>query len=350
MQNSTPSDQEWKELYEAAIEFRKINCWNWMDDSELFGVQDPVSGEIAYCCVMGSLGEVFGLNGYLGLEGLEGYLRLQSSGKRLIDQVDAFLCQKSISVTFENKSDLQKKDKDVIKRLGLSFKGEKAWPLFRSYKPGYFPWFLNKEEVVFLNIILRQAKEVALNFKESWHLINPPFRDCLLVRTPEGKGGNLIWRDKWVKFPSPRRLELMSLPLDEIRLMKIKKTYPKKPGIWEIDLFYAYMPVKEGEERPYYPTMFLYVDHNTGLIINADVSSPKDYQLNFQNSFLNLIEEIKLLPQELMVKREEVYLLLEPIASYLGIPLVMVKSLLALEEVKKAMFESFTARKNFKAR
>ena len=62
MNHSNPSDHEWKELYKAAIEFKDTNCWNWMDDTNLFGVRNPADGEIGYCCVLGALSEVFGLN------------------------------------------------------------------------------------------------------------------------------------------------------------------------------------------------------------------------------------------------------------------------------------------------
>lgn len=342
---SSLSDQEWRELYDSAIEFKEINCWDWMDDSHLFGVQNPVDGEIAYCCVLGALGEVYGLNGYLGLEGLDSYFRLSSSGERIVDQVEAFLYQKSITVTFENRNRLEREDREVIKRLGLNFRGENKWPLFRSYRPGYFPWFLTDEEAKFLKIILRQAKEVALNFRETGHLLNPPSRDCCLVRIPEEKDGNIIWRDKWQKIPPPPKLQLKTIPLDETRLIKIKKTYLKKKGIWEVDFFYTYPPIKEGEEKPYLPIIFLYVDNKSGLIIKGDLSSHSDYQSKFQKSFLDLIEDKKLLPQELRVKREEVFRLLEPITSCLEIPLVKVRSLIALEKAQMALYKTFGFRK-----
>ena len=49
-----------------------------MSDSHVFGVQNPDDGENGYCCVLGSLGEVYGLVVYLGSVGLEQHQRMQS--------------------------------------------------------------------------------------------------------------------------------------------------------------------------------------------------------------------------------------------------------------------------------
>jgi hypothetical protein len=46
-----PSHQDLKALYSAAIEFKNAAPWDWMHDSDLFGVKDPVSGETGYCQV-----------------------------------------------------------------------------------------------------------------------------------------------------------------------------------------------------------------------------------------------------------------------------------------------------------
>ena len=77
----------WKELFAAAGGFREIEPWRWMSDSDVFGVQNPADKQIGYCCVLGELGEVFGLVVYLGSEGLEQYRKIQS-GKLRADSLE----------------------------------------------------------------------------------------------------------------------------------------------------------------------------------------------------------------------------------------------------------------------
>jgi hypothetical protein len=57
----------------------------------------------------------------------------------------------------------------------------------------------------------------------------------------------------------------------------------------------------------------------------------------FQNQMLSAIEEISLLPQEIWVKRDEVYQLFEPLASRLGLKMKRVKRLKELEHAQRSM-------------
>jgi len=130
-------------------------------------------------------------------------------------------------------------------------------------------------------------------------------------------------------------------PIDEVRLEGIKKTSSRQKVVWEIDFSCFPSPVGEGEERPYYPYAFLWVDRHSGLILNADVVKPAEYALAFPEQFLKHIEGVKYLPREILVRKEEVFQLLNPIASRLGIRLRLVQRLALLEEAWASMYEFF---------
>ena len=337
MSGGSPSIQGWRDLYGAAMEFKKIACWNWMWDSDVFGVQDPVSGEVGYCCIMGRAGEHFALAVFLGSEGLEGYLKIRSEETSLFP-MDVILLQKCLMASFEDRRFLQKRDLQVIKTLGLKFRGRKSWPLFRSYLPGYHPWYLNSEEAKYLTVALRQAINVSLRFKDNPELFTPLMENQYLVRVSEKEKVGLRWRDKWLK-PLPLKKEIPIEPVDADRVEYIERMNLLHRGIWEVDFFFFPEAVQDGEERPYHPYVILLVDHDSGLILNCHLAKPNEYVSDFPKQFLRSIEGIGTMPREILVKKEEVAKLLEPTASRLRIKLRNVKRLTALEEALDGMLD-----------
>ena len=339
MSDKSPSIQEWRDLYHAAMEFKKIECWNWMWDSDIFGVQNPENGEIGYCCVMGRLGEHFALAVYLGTEGLESYLKVQSEEVSPYS-IDVPLDQKCLMASFEDREFLQKEDFQVIRRLGLKFRGRNAWPLFRSHQPGYFPWYLASEEAKYLTIALQQTIEVALRFKDDPKMLIPPAKNRYLVRVPKKEKDGLRWRDEWLSPHPLKKKKTVAKPIDVNRLEKIKRTILQRRGVWEIDFFYLPQPVGKKGERPYYPYVVFYVEHDSHLVLNSYLGKPAKCISEFAEQFLRFMERVKLLPQRVLVKREEAFKLLKPVTSRLGIRLRNVKRLPALEKVKASIFDS----------
>jgi len=339
MKEKSPTTADWQALYQAAQEFKEIEAWTWMYDSDVFGVQDPVTGEIGYCCIMGNLGEMFALAVYLGSEGLESYMRVASGPS--VDPSEALetvLRQKCLMASFGAREELMKEDRQVLKRLGLKFRGRTAWPLFRSYRPAYHPWLLTADEARFLTLALQQARGVCLRFSDDPALFEPPQEDLWFVRVPEEADEGLIWTDAWLE---PALLEdeyLPDVPIDELRLARLKKEAQFMDAIWEMDFFLSPSAVQEERgERPYYPYMTMTVDHRSGFIFNTDLTSPETYLEEFPWRFLALAERLKKLPIELWVKREDAYDLLEPFTSRLGIELYLVDELEALEDARTAL-------------
>jgi len=343
MRESSPSINEWKLLYDAAFQFKEKKCWYWMWDSDLFGVQNPWTGEIGYCCVMGRAGEHFALATYSGTEGLDGYLRI-ANGEVPFDSFEVLEAQKCLMASFEDRKFVQKSDYEVMKKLGLKFHGSNAWPIFRNYEPGYHPWYITKNEAKYLTIALQQAINVALRFKDNPHLLTPPKNkeDRYFVRIPKPMNDTWIWEDSWIEpAPIQKKKPDYSHDINEHLLNEMKLIKSQNQGCWEFDSFYSPNGVQDGKERPYYPRMFLWGDHRSGLVFGFHLTKSDEKQTTFWKKFVKNIKDIHMKPKEIMVKSEENYLLLEPITSKLNISLRLVDELPMMEEAKYSMFQFF---------
>lgn len=336
MQDIQPSFQEWQSLYGAAIDYWKIQPWQWVNDTDLFGVKNPEDGEIGYCCVVGALGEFIGLVLYLGTKGLESYMKIQASES---PEGEVLSTGKCLTASFEDRKLLQKPDLEVIKNLGLRFRGQKSWPLFRSYEPGYYPWYINQRQARFLTHALRQATDVSLRIKQNRDLLSGSEKGRYLIRVAEANGSDLHWKDEWLA-PASLERAIYGVPApDEIRLQRIKKKELRRAGIWEIDFSLIPIPIQE-DHRPFFPLCLLIVEQSSGFVLTSHLESKDHHGPEFQNQMLNAIEEISLLPQEVWVKREEVSQLFEPLVSGLGLKMKQVKRLKELEHAQNSM-ESF---------
>ena len=355
----------WRELYDKAIAFREIACWKWMSESAVFGVQNSANGEIGYCCVLGELGEVFGLVVYLGTEGLDIHRKIQS-GKMQPSSAESVYGQKCLTAWFSNRGELDKTDLATAKKLGYNFKGRNLWPQFRSLRPGYYPWPLAESEVRYLTQCLDQARLVAIRLEEDPSWIDAPKKHHYLVRVPlggddamgsESAAGDLLstpgqqflfsqlgekkdrgWRSEW-RMPAPLvQAPLPFYPLDEVRLQRIKTACLAKGGIWEIDAFYTPSPI-DGDDRPYFPYTYLCVDHDSGMIFDTVLAETSKWPIAFPQALLAMIENDKVLPNALWLRNGALLELLKPLALRLGVDLVAAKKLPSLDQAKRGLLK-----------
>lgn len=343
-QTESPTLEESRKLYAAAIAFQKLACWDWMLDSHNFGVQNPESGEIGYCCVMGNLGEHYALAVYLGDEGLQG-LKQMRSGRVPDNPAEVLRLQKCLSASFEDREFIQAEDREVMRALGLKFRGRNAWPLFRSYRPGYQPWFLDAAETRFLTLALEQAMEVALRFRENRRLLSAGGRNTYLVRVPEPDGDGWKWHDETRK-PGVYRPEIPTPPpVNDILIQRVLNSTQPTDGVLEADYFTLPGAVQENKgTRPFYPYLCLFVDHESGFLFGQEIVPPSEIAESFGNSLLEILERIGMLPDTIQVCRPEALALLEPIAFRLNIRLKSVRRLPAMEEAEEALLDFLSFR------
>lgn len=336
-----PSLEEWRELYQAAVTFRDAAPWRWMWDSAVFGVQDPESGQIGYCCVMGRLGEHFALAVYPGSEGLATLWAMREFGPRAEqDPLAAMVIQECLMASFEDREMLDKPDLDVIKALGLKFRGRGAWPQFRGYRPGYFPWYLTPPEARFLTIGLRQALDVALRFRDNPALLpdaEPDPRGQYLVRVPEKQGKEWVWKDT-VQRPAPlRQAQASPPPLDEARLQSLR-ALPASRGALQMDYFFTEGTIQEKKgERPWYAQVVLTADANSGHILGTNLARPDAVPATLVKQLLEVIAGTQARPDRIEVVREEARLALSPAAQRLGLHVIRVRRLPMIDRIRREL-------------
>ncbi|NNJ11694.1 hypothetical protein EKD04_015265 [Chloroflexales bacterium ZM16-3] len=335
--SADPSEQEWRALYAAAGQLKALGPWAWMLDSDIFGVRDPETQQIGYCCVMGNLGEHFALAVYLGDEGLRGYTNIQS-GMYEDNPMEAMFVQHCLQVSFEDRELLSKEDRDQIKSLGLKYRGRNAWPFFRNYAPGYFPWQLTAAEVRFLTLAITQVCEVAARFADAPEILDPPTDGLLLVRELAGGAWSEIWHRPNLTPPPPQPAPRV----DELRLQRLRQANLRRTAAWESGRFMMPQPVQDQpDDRPYYPVSTLFVDAATGMVLSPSLSSPEGWREAYQSQLLDLIEQGHALPREIASTDVEMRDLLAPICMALGIKLKAARRTPMLDEALDGFLSYF---------
>lgn len=342
----TPSMEEWKRLYEAAIRFRELAPWNWMFEDQMFAVVNPEDGEAGYCSVMGASGEFLAMAVYPGDEGLLSYERMKRQSSHSADDgpsapadPDVYLDQKTLMASFEASEDVDKRDRQVFKELGLRFRGKQAWPVLRSYEPGCVPWFLTAKQCRLLTHALEQAMVVVQRVKG-----NPDLLDerpgCILTRTTGNDGDAAEWVDQWPAWPYlEEELDAESehpyVEVDEMRLKRIMRA-GKSSGAWEVDISYAPFSIFEGE-RPYFPRLMLCVHHGSGMILAAHPAEQSAEPSEFVEQFVRVMEQHKMYPEQIAVRRQSVAQLLLPTAHAIGADMLEVDFLPGVDTAREEM-------------
>ncbi|MFO7953108.1 MAG: SEC-C metal-binding domain-containing protein [Bacillota bacterium] len=337
-----PTGKEWEALFSAARNFKEAKCWEWMDDNDLFGVKDPESEEVAYCSIMGKLGEHFALGAYLGAEGLYSFLRMQDSANPE-EMREHYFGQKCLMASFEDREQLSERDRSIIKEIGLKFRGRKQWPLFRSLKPGYYPWYITAWECRFLTVCLEQALEVARLCFESKTILDrfEKDRELMLLRTLQDKGQETVWVNEY-HLPEVFSKEYSVYGIsDEVTLRRLLNSLEKGSATWEVDLFYSLMPVQEKkDDRPYFPIIFLVADLSTGLLIGYTMLMDLKAEANeITETLINSIQSSEKIPNRIVAEKEETRFFLDKICSQLDIKLELVDQLQMIPEARAELLK-----------
>ncbi len=341
---TNPSTAEWKKLYELATKLKALAPWEWMEELEFFGVQNPETDEIGFISIMGLLGEHLSMGVYLGQEGLYGYWNISDPATGLENNPLALFDVPQLQASFEDREQLEKQDREVIKKLGFKFRGSQNYPLFRSIKPGFMPYYITSDEARFLIYALEQTLETAPRIRDDESLLPDPDEDMYLVRVSEKQGGKLVWRDEIMRVPPPETANMsIEIPTEIINELK---NVPQKKGLaLEIDFSYAPTPVAEKGQRPYFPKMLMIAEARQGMILGFAMVKPEETILETNAQVpRHLIEnllKLEVRPEEIRVRSEMLYELLRTFTQQMNIKLRLTNDLPAVDMAKESMFSFF---------
>ena len=323
----SPSPDQWRELFEAASAFHTLAPWQWMSDGMLFGVQDPATGTTGYCCVLGALGSVLALNVYPGVEGLESYNAMYRAGLAG-NRADAPYTLRLLMASFEDRKDLDKRDLETIKALGLTFRGRQTWPQFRDYWPGLFPWYIDTAQARFLTHALHQAHAVALRVRNDPDMLLLNHHDLILVRVPHASPEGISWTDSWLPPDPPPRARTPISVLPSKRDLKGLKDKAIGTAVWELDYWHVATTIQEKPtERPYFPKMLMAVEAASELVMVSHLFRPDMPAAAVQSEFLRSIRRAPELPGEIRIKRDELLDIIGPVGLAAGMRVRKVNSL-----------------------
>ncbi|MBX7240193.1 MAG: hypothetical protein K1X92_00495 [Bacteroidia bacterium] len=301
------SKQSWQELFSLALQFKQLAPWNWMNDSDLFAVQIPDSGVKYYCSIMGAAGEVFAIAMYDGTEGLDMLTDLAEFG--VYDPFEMITSQKCLMVSFSNKEELIDEDLEVLKTVGLTFKGKNAYPTFHDYTPSYLPFPIHTEKQAdTIKTILAQALIVAQKQKEDNFYLIPPEdaeEEKFLVRVQNESGE---WTEQWLEPDDyTEEEEEEAVEISEIYLQSnLGKFARNVQKAWLMDAFVFPTPVQENpDERPYFPKIMMIVDAESGMIVAHEPFTATSFNKEFQKSFVKICKENNYVPGKILYGNPE---------------------------------------------
>ncbi len=335
------STEAWSSLYGAADAVHAMAPWQWMEETDIFGVRFPGRDEPAFVSVMGALGQHFGVAAYLGWAALHAFLEMENAPDEQMPERLLEISQ--LQVSWGERAMLDKPDHEIIRKLGLRF-AKNGWPLFRSSRPGFVPWYVEPDEVLLLTTILEQSLDVAGRFRVDKSVLHGHRGKRLLVRARAGDGD--AWEDRIEPLPPAPTLDI---PIEvEGKLLERLAKLPQGGAVVEADVFMVPAPIGERGARPFLPYSVMLVEAASGFILAAELVEPRPDVTSVWTAVPGKVVQGLLqsgaIPAELRVRSPIVLGMLAPIANAARIKLKMSPRLPALDTAREAMVRHLRGR------
>lgn len=325
--------EEWGALYDIAIKFKELKPWERLCDLDLITIQDPSKKEPTICSVMGKAGECYGIAAYDGIYAIHNFFVMVDSKDMPPNQLIRY--QNSIMCNYGSREELTAKERNIIKELGLKFRGKNNWIYFRTFEEGYVPYMPNKDEVINFTIILN-------------HLYNAieSLNNGMKVDFKNGK--TLIHsfddeNNKWIDSEEDLLVPKMKYPvpvLEDELLIKRLKSQRQDNSILELDIAYLNSTINDKTyDKPFIARMCILMDSNEGFVLSQNIISPDDSDVDilFENIINYIIQRGK--PKLIVVRDNYLVSILFDLCKRIGIEVVQSQQLRCIDEFVEGFYQ-----------
>lgn len=323
---------DYARLFDLMDEIKQLAPWTYMLETDTFVMENPnVPGQMLLVSVMGNRGEYLTIASYVGDTAIARFFRIQKQQHMEVEDL-AYTMQ--LHATFEDRNALTDRDRQIIKEVGRKYRGRQSWPQFRSYSPGFEPWYLTRAEAVLLTHVLAQTLNVARRFQTDPQLLKGLKLNHHLFRIPTVSAEGVVWQDVIRQYTPVERFSIDVRVSAE--LMANCATLPRRPNVVEIHFMLTPIRVGERGARARYVHLLIMVDAASGALLNM---SPIESEDSLDDMFgrvahqmLEAFSVVGWLPSEVRVPSDFVSALLTPPFSALGVSVVTTKDVPALAD------------------
>ncbi len=323
--------EQWHDLYDVSIRIKALKPWEYFWDMDIITILLPDREEPYYCSIMGKAGECFSIGTYAGFDAMNDFYEIVENTDIPPEQMLRY--QNNMMCYFGNRDELTKKEWKIIKDLGLKFRGKNNWIYFHSFKTGYVPYILDADQVVELTEVFQQLFMALRAYIEKGIKVDFEKGNTLLRRYDKEKQ---LWYCYESQLLLPPRKYLIPVLQDDLLMARLKKQKETREKI-EIDIVYLNVVVNDKKyDRPIDPKMCMIADFNNGMLIDHDMISPEDDEVEvILDMIINYIMQAGK-PEMIFVRDKYIEALLSDICERTNINLKIKGSLQGIDAFVRA--------------
>lgn len=261
----------WRQLYTYADEWVQLKPWEVLWSNDFVALE--INGKTYYCTIMGKLGDCIGVSIY---EGEEGYADLCSIAHEYPDQaITQYMMFEQNCLTFYmgDREEVPKGQKEIIKKLGLKYRGKGHWPYFLSFVPRFYPYEINDQQA---SVIVQVFKHLIPLMKAYMnHEVAVDFDNGEILFAHDHHG----WKYEAIQRPEEQE-KFYVVDLEDQQYLNYLKELPQTQNQYIIDL--AYLSgcfVDEAYDRPVSSLVLLALDVDSQQIIKVSMPRPEDDEI-----------------------------------------------------------------------